>query len=63
MPSAIQPLYVKLSAQDKARLCKLAADSGAAAGRCVTVSDVVRQLVRDAAKRTAPIRIHLEERA
>jgi len=53
-------LYVVLAARDKATLSKLAADSGAAAGHPVTISDVVRQLVRDAAKK-GPLRIRLVE--
>ena len=59
----MKALYVMLAAKDKAALSKLAADSGAAAGHPVTVSDVVRQLVRDAAKKGTPLRIRLEERA
>jgi hypothetical protein len=50
-------LYVKLAADDHARLNKLAAESGAAAGRPVSLSDVVRQLVRDAAAKATPVRI------
>ena len=57
-----RPLYVMLTAEDKAALSKLAADSGAAAEHPVTVSDVIRQLVRDAAKKGTPVRIRLEER-
>ena len=56
-----KPLYVKLEAHDRAQLDKLAADSGAAIGRPVTVSDVVRQLVRDATKRGKPVRVHPNE--
>jgi hypothetical protein len=57
-----KPLYVKLDVHDRDQLNKLAADSGAAVGRPVTVSDVVRQLVRDATKKGTPVRIRLEER-
>jgi hypothetical protein len=60
MPIAIKPLYVKLAVADRDRLDKLAADSGAAAGHPVTVSDVVRQLVRDASKNGVPVRIRPE---
>jgi hypothetical protein len=61
MPTAIAPLYVKLSAQDKASLCKLAAECGMVEGRPVTVADVVRQLVRDAVNRSTPVRLKPEK--
>lgn len=50
-------LFVKLSPEDRARLNRLAADSGAAEGRPVSVSDVIRQLVREASSRRKPLRL------
>jgi hypothetical protein len=50
-------LYVELTAEDRDLLDRLTARTGAAAGRPVSRSDVVRQLVRDAAGRDAPVRI------
>ncbi len=63
MPATIKPLFVKLTAQDKACLAKLAADSGAAVGHPVPLSSVGRLVVRDAARKGTPVRIRLEERA
>ena len=50
-------LYVKLGDEDRVLLDKLAADAGAARGKPVPVSDIIRQLVREAAKRGKPMRI------
>ena len=50
-------LYVELDAEDRARIERLAAESGAAIGRPVSMTDVVRQLVRDASDRGRPVRI------
>jgi hypothetical protein len=50
-------LFLELSDEDRARVERLAADSGAAIGRPVSMSDVVRQLVRDAAAKATPVRI------
>lgn len=51
------PICVKLGVEDRRRLERLAAESGSAVGRPVTLSDVIRQLVRDAASRTTPVRV------
>lgn len=50
-------LFVELTAEDRASVQQLAAASGMALGRPVSVSEVVRQIVRDAAKKKTPIRI------
>ena len=57
MPIAVKPLYVKLAVPDRDQLDRLTAESSAAAGRPITVADIIRQLVRDAAKKGKPIRI------
>ena len=59
----MRPLYVMLEEADRALLDKLAADAGVSRGRSVTVADVVRQLVRDAAMREKPLRIDLMRQA
>jgi hypothetical protein len=61
MPAALKPFFVKLTPQDRARLDRLAADSGAAAGHPVSLADVVRQLVRDASRKGVPLRIRVED--
>jgi hypothetical protein len=53
-------LFLELSDEDRARVERLAANSGAAMGRPVSMSDVMRQLVRDASKKGAPVRIRPE---
>lgn len=50
---------MKLSAEDRARLERLAADAGAAVGKPVGLADVIRQLVRDATAKKVPVRIRL----
>jgi hypothetical protein len=56
----MKPLYVELTDEDRASLDKLAAVSGVAAGRPLRIADIVRQLVRDAAGKGAPVRIRAE---
>lgn len=50
-------LYVKLEDRDRVSIERLAADSSAAAGKLVSMSDVVRQLIREAAERSRPVRV------
>jgi hypothetical protein len=52
-----KPLYLELSVEDRALLDRLAADSGAVEGRPVRLVEVVRRLVRDAARRKTPLRV------
>ena len=52
-------LYVELTDEDRAQLDKLTAISGVEAGRPLRVSDVVRQLVRDAARRGTPVHVRV----
>ena len=54
-------LYVELDDDDRKLVERLAAESGAALGRLVSMSDVVRQLVREAGERTKPVRVCLDE--
>jgi hypothetical protein len=51
------PLYVELDTEDRAKLERLAADAGAAARRPVRLAEIIRQLVRDAAARSKPVRV------
>ena len=53
-------LYIRFGEEDHVMLNKLAANAGALKGKPVTVSDVVRQLVRDAAARGKPVRVTIE---
>jgi hypothetical protein len=53
----MRPLYVELSPEDRTAVERLAAASGAAEGRPVSISAVVRALIREAAKRKTPIRV------
>lgn len=55
----MRPLYVELSDEDRERLERLAANSGALAGRPVHLVDVIRQLLRDASRRKTPVRVQL----
>ena len=48
-------LFVEMSPEDRELLNRLAANSSVAAGRPVSVSAVVRQLVRNAAREGAPV--------
>ena len=50
-------LYIKLPLEEKTALAQLTATSGAAVGHNVTMSEVVRQLVRDAAASGKPVRV------
>lgn len=50
-------LGIKLDAEDRARLERLCADSGAVYGWPVTLSDVVRHLIREAYARGTPMRV------
>lgn len=52
-----RPLFVKLDEADRRRLDQLAGDSAAAAGRPVSISEVIRQLVRDASRSGKPVRL------
>jgi hypothetical protein len=49
-------LYVELNDADRSIVERLAAASGAAEGRPVSIAAVVRALIREAAKRKTPIR-------
>jgi hypothetical protein len=53
----VKVLYIELDDADRKLVERLAADSGALVGRPVSMSDVIRQLVRDAAARGRPIRV------
>jgi hypothetical protein len=53
----VKPLYVELTAEDRSHLEHLAKESGDASGFRVTLSDIIRQLVREAVKRGTPIRL------
>lgn len=55
--SVIGKVGVILDAEDRARLERLIADSGAAYGWPVTLSDVVRHLIREAFERGTPMRV------
>ena len=62
-PMAIKrkPLFVKLAVEDRVRLDKVAADAAASMGRPVNISDVIRQLVRNAYWNRKPLKIQLED--
>jgi hypothetical protein len=49
----LRPLYLKLSTEDRTLLDKIAVAQGVAAGRPVRIIEVVRGLVRNAAKELA----------
>ena len=55
-------LYVGLDPTDRALLNRIAANSGAAVGRPVSVSEVVRQLVRDVASKDALVHVGASQR-
>ncbi len=55
--TAMSVVYVKMTPADRAALDQLTAESGAAVGRPVSMSDVVRTLVREAAARGKPVRV------
>jgi hypothetical protein len=57
----VKPFYVELSDTDRALLDRLAADSSAVARRPVRLAEIVRQLVRDAARKGTPVRIRSGE--
>lgn len=50
-------LYVELDIDDRAKIERLAANSSAAVGHLVSMTDVVRQLIRDASDRATPVRV------
>lgn len=50
-------VYVEMLHEEHAQVARLAAESGALAGHPVSMADVVRQLVRDAARRGTPVRV------
>ena len=52
---------VKLEPEDRERLERLIADSGAAYGWPVTLSDVVRHLIREAFERGTPLRVREDQ--
>lgn len=55
--SVIGKVGVILDPEDRARLERLIADSGAVYGWPVTLSDVVRHLIREAFERGTPLRV------
>ena len=50
-------LYVELDSTDRANVERLAAESSAAGGRLVSMSDIVRQLIREAVAKGKPVRV------
>ena len=53
----MRPLYVKLTDDERNNLDMLTVEASVAAGRLVSVTAVVRQLIADAIKRDKPIRV------
>jgi hypothetical protein len=53
----LRPFPTRWSDEDWTALQKLALGSGEAAGRVISVMDVLRQLVRDAAQKGRPVRV------
>jgi hypothetical protein len=50
-------LYLRLEDDERRAVERLAAETGAAEGRPVNMTDILRQLIRDAAGRKTPVRI------
>jgi|HubBroStandDraft_4_1064222.scaffolds.fasta_scaffold2588775_1 hypothetical protein len=53
----MKTIFVELADEDRTALERLAASSGMLAGKPVSMSAVVRQLVRDAAAKGAPVKV------
>ncbi|HKN11164.1 MAG TPA: hypothetical protein VJ376_17040 [Pseudomonadota bacterium] len=56
-------LYVRLSVEEHTALGQLAANTSAANGRLVSVSEVVRQLLQDALQRKKAVGLVVQEPA
>lgn len=50
-------LYLRLEREERRAVEQLAAETSAAEGKLVSMTDIMRQLIRDAAVRKTPVRI------
>lgn len=55
-------LYLRLENDERRAVERLAAETSAAEGRLVSMTDVMRQLIRDAAARKTPVRTFAAQR-
>jgi hypothetical protein len=56
-------LYLRLENDERRAVERLAAETSAAEGRLVSMTDVMRQLIRDAAARKTPVRAFAAQRS
>ena len=54
-------IYVELAPRERTDLDRLVVESGAAVGRNLSMSAVIRQLVRNAIRRGKPVRVQEQE--